>query len=108
MFFSGRYVELTVAWFACGALFAAVVFVFTVVSAPLLLDQPVDVVTAALTSLRCCRLNPGPMALWAVVLALCTVVGFCTLMLGLIYIFPLLGHASWHAYRDMVEVRQEL
>jgi uncharacterized membrane protein len=72
------------------------------VSAPLLLDRPVDVITAALTSLRCCLRNPLPMIVWAVLIAALTLVGFATVMVGLVVIFPWLAHASWHAYRDLV------
>jgi uncharacterized membrane protein len=100
---SGQYVGLLLAFFAAGAALAAVVFALSVVSAPLLVDRPVDVITAALTSLRCCARNPGAMLLWAVLIAALTAVGFATLMLGLIVIFPWLAYASWHAYRDLVE-----
>lgn len=101
--FSGEYVPLLIAFFGAGALFAAVVFAFSVVTAPLLLDRDLDVVSAALTSLRCCTTNPGTMLLWAAIIAGVTALGFATFMLGLVVAFPLLGHASWHAYRDLVE-----
>ena len=84
-----------------GALFATMVFTLSVVTAPLLLDRPVDVITAALTTLRCCLHNPGAMLLWAMLIAGLTVVGFATFMVGLID-SPWLGHATWHAYRDLV------
>jgi uncharacterized membrane protein len=100
--FSGNYVALTLAFLGSGALFAAMVFTLSVVTAPLLLDRPVDVITATLTSMRCCLHNPGAMLLWAVLIAGLTVIGFATLMVGLIVIFPWLGHATWHAYRDLV------
>ncbi|WP_372527254.1 DUF2189 domain-containing protein [Piscinibacter sp.] len=101
---SGQYVGLLFAFVAAGAVLAAIVFALSVVSAPLLVDRPVDVITATLTSLRCCARNPGPMLLWAALIATLTAVGFATLMLGLIVIFPWLAYASWHAYRDLVEV----
>ncbi len=101
--FSGRYIPLVLVYFAVGGLFALVVFVFGVVTAPMLLDRQVDVVTAALTSLRACLANPGATFVWAVLIAVLTAVGFATMMLGLVIIFPLLGHASWHAYRDLVK-----
>jgi uncharacterized membrane protein len=47
-------------------------------------------------------LNPKPMALWATLIAAFIAVGLATLSLGLIVIFPLIGHATWHAYRDIV------
>jgi uncharacterized membrane protein len=99
---SGRYGTLLLAYFAVGALLAAAVFALSVVTAPLLVDRPLDTVTAMLTSLRCCTRNPAPMLLWAALIAALTVVGFATAMLGLIVIFPWLAHAGWHAYRDLV------
>jgi uncharacterized membrane protein len=99
---SGRYIPLVFVYFAVGGLFALAVFVFGVVTAPMLLDRDVDVVTAALTSLRACLANPGATLVWAALIAVLTAIGFATLMLGLVIIFPLLGHASWHAYRDLV------
>lgn len=101
--FSGRHLPLLVAFCGVGALLASAVFALSVVSAPLLLDRPVDVVTAALTSLRCCARNPATLLLWALLIAGLMALGFATFMLGLVVLFPWLGHASWHAYRDLVE-----
>lgn len=99
---SGGEFAYLAAFFGLGGLFALTVFAFGIVTAPILLDRNVDVVTAALTSLLCCLRNPGAALFWAVLIALLTVVGFATFMLGLMILFPLLGHASWHAYRDLV------
>jgi uncharacterized membrane protein len=101
--FSGRYLPFLLVYFAVGGIFAFIVFVFGIVTAPMLLDREVDVVTAALTSLRACLANPGATLVWAALIAVLTAIGFATLMLGLVIIFPLLGHASWHAYRDLVK-----
>jgi uncharacterized membrane protein len=101
--FSGRYAQLLIAYVGIGGLLAFAVFALGVVTAPLLLDRNLDVVTAAVTSLRCCLRNPGAALLWAFLIAALTALGFATLMLGLGVIFPWLGHASWHAYRDLVE-----
>jgi uncharacterized membrane protein len=101
--FSGRHLELLIGYFGVGGLLALAVFAFGVVTAPLLLDRDLDVVTAALTSLRCCLRNPGAALVWAALIAALTAIGFVTAMLGLVVVFPLLGHASWHAYRDLVE-----
>jgi uncharacterized membrane protein len=100
---SGRYILLVLVYFAVGGLFALIVFAFGVVTAPMLLDRDVDVVTAALTSLRACLANPGAALVWAALIAVLTAIGFATLMIGMVIIFPLLGHASWHAYRDLVQ-----
>lgn len=102
-FLAGQHIGFVAAFLAAGAAVAAAVFALSVVSAPLLYDRPLDVVTAGLTSLRCCLRNPGTMLLWAVLIALLTALGFATAMLGLVFIFPWLGYASWHAYREMVE-----
>jgi uncharacterized membrane protein len=101
--FSGKYLALLIAFFGAGALFAAAVFALSVVTAPLLLDRPIDVVTAMLTSLRCCARNPRALLLWAALIVVLTAIGFATFMLGLVVIFPWLGHSSWHAYRDLVD-----
>lgn len=101
--FSGRYSELLIAYFGIGAIVAAVVFAVSVVSLPMLLDRDVDAATAVITSVSAVRKNLGPMILWAALLAVLTAIGLATWMIGLVVIFPWLGHASWHAYRDIVE-----
>jgi uncharacterized membrane protein len=101
--FSGRQWDLVIAFVGVGGVLALAVYALGVVTAPLLLDRDLDVVTAAVTSLRCCLRNPGAALLWAVLIAALTALGFATLMLGLVVIFPWLGHASWHAYRDLVD-----
>ncbi len=88
---------------AVGGGLAAAIFAISAVSAPLLLERQCDVVTAALTSLRAVRANWKPMLLWAALIVAITAAGIVTLYVGLIVAFPLIGHASWHAYRDLVE-----
>ena len=68
----------------------------------MLMERPVGVATGILTSVRAVRANLKPMALWAALIAAFVAVGLVTLCLGLIVIFPLIGHATWHAYRDVV------
>jgi uncharacterized membrane protein len=97
------HLPVATAFFLGGGLIAALVFTFGVVSVPMMLDRPVDVVTAMLTSLRCCLANPGAMLVWGLLIALLTALGLATGLLGLVVVFPLLGHASWHAWRDLVE-----
>jgi uncharacterized membrane protein len=108
LLFSGHYTGLLLAFLAIGTLIASVVFALGVITAPMLIDRDrTDVFSAMLTSLRCCADNPAAAALWAGVIAALTLLGFATLMLGLIVIFPLLGHASWHAYRELVAESDE-
>ncbi len=85
-----------------GFLFALAVLTISVVSFPLLLDRDVGVVTAILTSMRAVRANPGPMALWGFIVAAGLVFGSIPLLLGLVVVMPVLGHATWHLYRKVV------
>jgi uncharacterized membrane protein len=87
---------------AVGALFAGLTFAVTAVSIPMMLDRRVDVLTAIVTSVRVVRHNPVVMLFWAVLIVVFTGVGIATLFLGLIVVLPLIGHASWHAYKDLV------
>jgi uncharacterized membrane protein len=72
------------------------------VSFPLLIDRDVDVDTAVRTSLRAVAANPGPMALWGLIVAGGLVIGSLPAFLGLIVIMPVLGHGTWHLYRRVV------
>jgi len=100
---SGRYNELLVAYFGIGGLIAVAVFAFSVITPQLMLDRDVDVATAIVTSIKCCTTNPLAMLVWAAIIAVLMVLSFATWMIGLILVFPWLGHASWHAYRDLIE-----
>lgn len=100
---AGNHAGLALAWLLVGAVVALIVFMLSVVSVPLLIDRDADFVTAAMTSLRAFAANPGPLLLWAATIVALTLLGFATLLFGLIVLMPLLGHASWHAYRDLVE-----
>jgi uncharacterized membrane protein len=90
-------------WLILGGVLAAPVFASSVVSMPMLLDRHVKPMEAVLTSWRVVQANPLPIALWAALLMLLTLVGFATVLFGLVFVIPLLGHASWHAYRDLVD-----
>jgi uncharacterized membrane protein len=85
-----------------GFVFALVAFAVGVVSFPLLLDRDVGVDTAIATSVRAVMANPGPMALWGLIVAVALVVGTIPLFLGLIVVLPVLGHATWHLYRKTI------
>lgn len=86
-----------------GGVFAAITFAISVISLPLLLDRDIDVISAILLSLRAVFNNPKAMLLWAGLITLFTAVGLATFFFGLGLLFPLVAHASWHAYRDVVE-----
>ena len=91
-------------WLIMGALMAAPLFASSVVSMPLLLDRRVDVLQAVLTSWQTVLTNPAPMALWAALIMGLTLLGMATALIGLVLVLPWLGHASWHAYRALVDV----
>ena len=85
-----------------GFLFAVLAFVIGVVSFPLLLDRDVGMMTAIRTSLRAVGANLGTMILWGMIVAGLLVLGSLPLLVGLIFVMPVLGHASWHLYRKVV------
>jgi len=79
---------------------AVLVFRLTAVALPMLVDQRVDALNAAFASWRAVGENWQAMALWAVLLAVLTTIGILTYFIGLIVITPIVGYASWHAYRE--------
>lgn len=86
-----------------GFLFAVLVLTISVVSFPLLLDRDVGLFLAIATSVRAVLTNPVPMAAWGLIVAGGMVLGSLPALLGLIFIMPILGHATWHLYRKVVE-----
>jgi uncharacterized membrane protein len=104
LLFTWQGVTLLVVGSIAGACLAAIVFSISVISAPMLIDRPVGATSAIFASLNATTLNIKPMALWAVLIAVFMAVGIATLCIGLVVIFPLIGHASWHAYREIVDV----
>lgn len=98
----GRGLVMLIIGSLIGAGFAAVLFGFTVVGLPLLLDREVDFITAIITSVRAVALSPVVMLVWAAILGVCLLVGILPAFLGLFIALPVLGHASWHLYRRMM------
>ena len=90
-------------WLLLGSVLAAPMFASSVVAIPLLLDRDVGVRDAVLASVRAALLNPVPMALWATLILVITLLGMGTALVGLVVAVPWLAHSSWHAYRDLVE-----
>ena len=97
--------SLLVVGTAVGACFALIVFAATALSVPLLMDRHVDVITAMAASTRTVANNLKPMLIWAWLIAFMIAFGCATLFVGLIVAFPLLGHATWHAYRSLSQGR---
>lgn len=88
---------------AIGFLFAALVLTISVVSFPLLLDRDVGAGVAVHTSIRAVLCNPLVMAVWGLFIAAALVIGSLPFLIGLAVVMPILGHASWHLYRKVVE-----
>lgn len=96
-----REVGLFEIWILVGSLLAAPVFASSVVAIPMLVDKTVPVSMAVTASWRAVADYPGPLAWWAVLIAMLVGMGFLTALLGLVVVIPLIAHASWHAYRDI-------
>jgi len=86
-----------------GFLFALVALCVSVVSFPLMLDRHAGAGDAMVTSLRAVARNPIPMAAWGLIVAVLLVAGSVPFFLGLAIVIPLLGHATWHLYRAVIE-----
>jgi uncharacterized membrane protein len=85
-----------------GFILAVVALTISVVSFPMLLDRNVSLETAVRTSVRVVARNPLTMAIWGLIIAAGLVIGSIPLLLGLIFVMPVLGHATWHLYRRAV------
>ena len=103
VFFSPESVPFLIVGTAVGAILSALAFALSAMSIPLLLDrEEAHVVTGIATSFKAIADNPATMAFWAVLIVLFMAAGLVTFYLGLIVALPLIGHATWHAYRDVV------
>jgi uncharacterized membrane protein len=101
LFFTWSGLLFLVVGSAIGAAMAAVVFAISAFSVPMLLVRDMDAISAILLSLRAVAANFRAMFLWAWLIALLTAVGIATLYIGLALMFPLVGHATWRAYRSI-------
>lgn len=88
---------------AVGSIFALLTFVFSAFSLPMICDRDTDAVTAIVTSVNAVLRNKPAMAVWALLIVALTAIGFATAMIGLVVTIPLLGHATWHAYRETID-----
>ncbi|PWC45719.1 DUF2189 domain-containing protein [Azospirillum sp. TSO22-1] len=105
IFFSSQTIPFLLTGTAVGAVIATAVFAISAVSLPMLLDRETDVFTAMATSVDAVRQNGRAMLVWAALIALFTAAGIATAFVGLAIAFPLIGHATWHCYRDLVAER---
>lgn len=94
--------DFVLAFIGAGFVLAVVSFAVSVVSIPLMTHRKVDVITAIMTSLKAVARNPLPMLVWAGMIVALIALGMAFFYVGLIVTLPLVGHASWHAYRALV------
>ncbi len=97
-----NFIPFALVWALTGGAVAAVAFAISAVSVPLITDKRVDFMTAMITSVKAVLKNPGVMLSWAFILATLIFLGFIFFFVGLAIALPIAGHASWHAYRDLV------
>jgi uncharacterized membrane protein len=91
-----------IAWLGVGAVFAGLIYAISVVSIPMILHRQTDAITAGLTSLRLVLTQPLVMLFWGALIAIIVVVSMLPWFAGLLITGPVVGHASWHAYRAAV------
>lgn len=92
--------SLLVVGSAIGFLMAGLVFAMSALAVPMLMVERVDALTAAGRSIATVLENPKPMALWAALIAAMMACAFASMLIGLVIVFPLIAHATWHAYAD--------
>lgn len=86
-----------------GAVLASILFCITVIAMPLLLHRKIDFISAMLLSINTVRTNPRVMLGWALTIAILIFLAMIPAFLGLIVVLPVLGHATWHVYRAVIE-----
>lgn len=91
---------------AVGAVFSAIVFAATAFSLPMLLDRRTDAVTAVVTSINATLRNKRTMLVWGMLIVTMVLIGFATFLIGFIVLLPLIGHATWHAYRATIDASE--
>ncbi|WP_198263475.1 DUF2189 domain-containing protein [sulfur-oxidizing endosymbiont of Gigantopelta aegis] len=103
VFFSGENNLFLGVGIAIGGLIALFTFSISVITVPLLMDRQIDFMTAMRTSVNAVKENPKALLLWAYLIAVMVGISFLTYFIGLAIAMPVIGHATWHAYRDLVE-----
>jgi uncharacterized membrane protein len=91
------------AYVAVGGALAAFVFMLSVVTVPLIIDQHASPGQAMFASVRAVFTNIPAMILWSALILVLTIIGYAPFLGGLLIVSPLLGHATWHAYRDLIK-----
>lgn len=102
IFSQPEFLPFMAAFLLTGLVFAGIAFAISVVAVPMIIDRKVGIGTAISTSIEAVRKNPGPMLRWAATIAVLMAVGVGFFFIGLVIVLPIIGHASWHAYRELV------
>jgi len=96
-----EHMNFLIVYFSIGAMFGVIIFSISIISIPLIKDKQMDAFSATIASVRAVIFNPGPMIVWAGFIAVLSMFGMLTLLLGTLVVGPVLGHATWHAFRDL-------
>lgn len=107
-FLSSSTPEQLIDYVAVGGVLALAVLAMSVVAVPLILDRGASAGEAIRTSLRVAMANIPAMIVWSALLVVLVALGFATALVGLVVVVPIMGHATWHAYRDLVHARQDV
>jgi uncharacterized membrane protein len=95
-------IQFVATYFGVGAVFAGIIFATSVISIPMIMDRATDGISAGITSARVCLAFPLVMLLWGALITMLVVLAMLPWFAGLLVVGPVLGHASWHAYRAAV------
>ena len=85
-----------------GTAMASMLFALTVVSLPMLLDREMDFITAMINSFQLVARNPVVMLAWGLMIGISVFAAMLPFFLGLFLVLPVMGHATWHLYRNAV------
>jgi uncharacterized membrane protein len=102
---TGDTLVFIVTYLAVGAVFAGLIYAISVISMPMIMDQSVDAISAGLASMRLVATQPGVMLTWAALIAGVVLLAMLPGFFGLLIAGPVLGHASWHAYKAATDQR---
>lgn len=102
LMFSGAGMTMLGVGTLVGGVIAAMLFAISVTAVPMMLERDIDIVSAMIASVRTVLMNRGPMVAWGLIIAVACALAMLPLFLGMILVFPVLGHASWHLYRRAV------
>lgn len=102
LFNNPQFSSFLIVFLLAGLVFAAIAFTISVIAVPLIIHRNVNVFTAISTSVEAVKKNPLPMFRWAATIAVLITVGLGLFFVGLAIALPIIGHASWHAYREII------